>query len=156
MTLYELNHELLNFDLEIDEETGEILNAADLDKLEMERDTKIENIGLWIKNLLSDAEELKREKDNLAKREQQAKKKAERLKEYLADNLMGEKFKTARLDISWRRSESVAVYDEPLIPDEYKIPQDPKIDKAGIKKALKEGIKIDGVDLITKSNIQIK
>ena len=79
MTLYELNQELMNFDLEIDEETGEILNAEDLDKLEMERDVKIENIGLWIKNLLSDAEELKREKESLYKREQAAKKKAERL-----------------------------------------------------------------------------
>ena len=34
-TLYELAEELANFELEMDEETGEVLNLADLDKVEM-------------------------------------------------------------------------------------------------------------------------
>ena len=59
MTLFELNDALRNFNLEIDEETGEILNAAELDALEMQRDEKIENIALWIKNLKAEAEAVK-------------------------------------------------------------------------------------------------
>lgn len=156
MTLYELTSAMNNFDLIIDEETGEILNADELDSLEMERDEKIENIGLWIKNLLSDAEELKRERDNLGRREQACKKKAERLKEYLAMNLNGEKFKTSRLDIGWRRSESVEIENENLIPDEWKIPQEPKIDKAGIKKAIKDGQEVSGAVIVEKNNIQVR
>ena len=48
-TLYEINEKLLNFEFEIDEETGEILNAGELDNLELARDEKIENLCLYIK-----------------------------------------------------------------------------------------------------------
>ena len=50
MNLFELNQALMDFELEIDEETGEILNADALDSLELERDTKIENIALYQSN----------------------------------------------------------------------------------------------------------
>lgn len=156
MTLYELNEELRNFELEIDEETGEILNASELDSLKMERDTKIENIGLWIKNLLSDAEELKREKENLYKREQAAKNKAERLKEYLKKNLNGEKFKTPRLEISYRRSESVEVEDMSVIPEIFLTQVEPKVNKMGIKQAFKEGIDVPGIKMIVKNNMTLR
>ena len=46
MTLYEIDKALADFEFEIDEDTGEILNAADLDELNLARDQKIENIGL--------------------------------------------------------------------------------------------------------------
>ena len=53
--LYEIMQEIEGFEFEVDGETGEILNADALDLLEIERDTKIENICLWIKNLRADA-----------------------------------------------------------------------------------------------------
>lgn len=66
-TLYELAEELANFELEIDEVTGEVLNLADLDKVEMELKTKVEGICLWIKNLKADALAYKTEKRQLHK-----------------------------------------------------------------------------------------
>ena len=45
-TLYELAEELAKFELEIDEDTGEVLNLADLDKVEMEFKKKVEGICL--------------------------------------------------------------------------------------------------------------
>ena len=155
-SLYELTYALETFDLEIDEETGEITNADDLDALEIERDEKIDNIALWIKNLASDAEAYKREKENFAKKEQAAKKKVESLKDYLSMNLRGEKFKTDRVQISWRRSEAVEIIDEAKVPAGWFVPQDPKLDKAGIKAALKDGEEIPGVTLKEKNSIQIK
>lgn len=155
-SLYELTYALETFDLDIDEETGEITNADDLDALEIERDEKIENIALWIKNLASDAEAYKREKENFAKKEQAAKKKVESLKNYLTMNLRGEKFKTDRVTIGWRKSEAVKITDENAIPEGWFVPQDPKLDKAGIKAALKDGEEIPGVELEEKTNIQIK
>lgn len=155
-TLYELTSALAEFDFDIDEETGEILNAEELDALEIERDEKIENIALWIKNLTSDAEAYKKEKDNFAKKEQAAKKKVESLKEYLRWNLDGEKFKTDRVTISWRRSEAVEVINQEKIPKGWFIDQDPKLDKAGIKAALKDGEEIPGVILKENNSIQIK
>ena len=67
-TLYELAEELANFELEIDEDTGEVLNFADLDKVEMELKKKVEGICLWIKNLKSDALAYKAEKDSFTRK----------------------------------------------------------------------------------------
>lgn len=99
MNLYEIKNEILNC---VDMETGEIVDIKKLESLQMERDQKIENIGCWIKNLLSDAEALKSEKENLAKRQKVAESKATSLKEYLSRYLDGEKFKSARVAISFR------------------------------------------------------
>ena len=65
--LYDLVREIEDFEFEIDEETGEILNANDLDNLELEKNEKIEQLCLWIKNLKSDAAAYKAEKDSFAK-----------------------------------------------------------------------------------------
>ena len=46
MNLFEIENEIMNC---WDQETGEILDSDRLDQLEMERDTKIENIALYIK-----------------------------------------------------------------------------------------------------------
>lgn len=56
MNLYKIEEEILKC---VDTETGEIINVEALNALKMQRDTKIENIALWIKNLLSDAEQLR-------------------------------------------------------------------------------------------------
>ena len=79
MKLYEIVEELRNFQFEIDEETGEILNADELDKLELARDEKIENICLMIKNLKADATAYKAEKDSFAEKEKRAKNEADRM-----------------------------------------------------------------------------
>ena len=64
--LYEINESIVAaFERGIDAETGEILSEKALEelaKLEMERDEKVEGIALWIKNLLADAEVLKKGK----------------------------------------------------------------------------------------------
>lgn len=41
MTLYELNEKINAFVWEIDEETGEIMNAADLDAIALARNEKL-------------------------------------------------------------------------------------------------------------------
>ena len=81
MDLYKIDDAILDC---VDGETGEIIDVAALEALKMERDTKIENIALWIKNLLSDAEQIKAEKEALAKREKSAVNKAENLSRYLS------------------------------------------------------------------------
>ena len=88
MNLFEIENEIMNC---WDQETGEILDSDRLDQLEMERDTKIENIALYIKNLTADAEALKAEKQSFAERQKAAENKAELLKKYLATYLAGQK-----------------------------------------------------------------
>lgn len=101
MNLYEIDaHIMAAFEAAIDEETGEIVNEeayAALDALQEARDEKIENVLLWIKNLKSDAEQLKKEKQTLEARQKAAEKKAESLSEYVKKALGGKSSKLQRL-----------------------------------------------------------
>lgn len=140
----------------VDMETGEIIDIERLDQLQMDRDSKIENIALYIKNLLSDAEGIKAEKENLAQRQKVAENKANSLKKYLSGYLAGQKFSTARVAISFRKSESVNIKDSTAIPKEYLKYKDPEPDKTAIKSVLKSGKAVPGAELVQNQNIQIK
>jgi len=152
MTLYEIEEAITNC---VDLETGEIIDEQALAELQMARDEKVENIALWIKDLKAEAEALKAEKLALAHRQQVAENKAESLKNYLTAFLNGDKFKTAKVAISYRSSKSVNIYDEELIPKDF-ITYKPKYNKADIKKAIDDGLDISGAEIIEKTSIQIK
>lgn len=157
MKLYELNALIEGFEFDIDEETGEILNYDDLENLELERDTKIENIALWIKNLKAEAEAYKNEKMAFAKRQQLAETKVESLKSFLEWSLKGEKFKTERVELTYRKSETVEIDPDEIgsLPEEFKrVKVEP--DKTALKKAIKGGESFKGVHLVEKNNLQIK
>ena len=151
--LYEINDDILAC---VDMETGEVIDEDKLQQLQMKFDEKVEGIACWIKNLLSDAAAIKAEKDNLAEREKACKNKAESLKRSLQSALGGEKFKTAKVSISYRKSESVEIADGAKIPDEYLKYLEPEVKKTDLKKAIKSGETFEGVSLVEKQNIQIK
>ena len=155
MKLYEIVEELRNFQFDVDEETGEILNADELDKLELARNEKIENICLMIKNLKADAAAYKAEKDSFAEKEKRAKSEADRLADYLQRMLDGETFKSTRASVTYRKSEAVEC-DMELVPDYYLRYKEPEPDKAKIKKAIKSGIEVDGCCLVENISMQIK
>ena len=154
--LYELVREIEDFEFIIDEETGEILNANDLDKLELEKNEKIEQLCLWQKNLKSDAAAYKAEADSFKKKQKAAENKAESIKNHIEYILSGEKFKTDRVTVSYRKSEQVECLDMSLVDDDYLRFKEPELDKTKIKKALKDGIKVGGCMLVEKQNMQIK
>lgn len=153
MNLYEIESKIMEC---VDMETGEIIDIEKLNELEIERDTKIENIALWIKNLNADAKALKEEKDNLYARQKACENKAESLKNYLNNFLQGEKYKSSKVSISYRDSKSVSVIDASKIPSEYLKYAEPTINKTDIKNALENGIEIDGAEIVTNTSIQIK
>ena len=125
MKLYEIDQAILDC---IDAETGDIVNAEMLDKLTMERDAKIENIALWIKDLKAEAEALKAEKMAFAERQKVAENKAESLKNYLAYAL----------------DENFLRYKEP------------EADKTAIKEAIKAGQTVKCATLIENTSVIIK
>ena len=156
MNLYDIEYEITNC---VDSETGEIIDEKRLDALQMERREKIENILLWIKNLKSEAGAIREEEKKLADRRQSDEKKAESLTQYVQNVLNGEKFKTSRVVVSYRKSEAVIVDDLQLMRetcDEYLKYKDPEPDKAKIKAALKDGITVPGCHLEERQNITIK
>ena len=158
MTIYEINEGILNC---IDPETGEIIDIDKLNELELERDAKIENVACWIKELKAEAEAIKAEKLALAERQKVAENKAESLKKWLAYALDGQKFKTSKCSISYRKSESVEVTDEGLSNlmkehDELLTYKAPEPNKKAIKDALKDGLSVQGVRLGCNTSVIIK
>ena len=158
MTIYEINEGILNC---IDPETGEIIDIDKLNELELERDAKIENVACWIKELKAEAEAIKTEKQTLAERQKVAENKAESLKKWLAYALQGEKFKTAKCSVSFRKTESVEVTDEGLSNlmkehDELLTYKAPEPNKKAIKDALKDGLSVQGVRLGCNTSVIIK
>ena len=142
----------------VDTESGEIIDLEAISALEMERDKKIENLGCWYKNLLADAEALKAQKNAFAEREKAAKAKAESLKGFLGRYLNGKKFETAKVAMSFRKSEAVE-FDAKCIgdvPEEFLKFKDPELDKVAVKKAIKAGETVPGCELVARQNLQIK
>lgn len=162
-SLYQINAEIERaWGAAVDPDTGEIINEdalQELDGLTMQREEKLENLALFYKNISAEAEALKVEKMRLAARQTAAEKKAEGIKKYIAasmDSAGGEKIKTSKVAISWRKSESVSVDENAFLPDDYMTFKEPVPNLTAIKKALKAGEKIDGATLTSSSNIQIK
>lgn len=158
MNLYEIDHAILNC---VDAETGEIVDADALNALEMERGAKIENVALWIKSLLSDAEQIKAEREALEKREKVARNKADSLKSYLSGYLNGKGRSAPKAAISFRSSTSVEISDINKIMSlddagKYLKYAKPTPDKVAIKQALKSGVGVPGCRLVKKKSILIK
>ena len=155
-SLYEIIRDIENFEFQIDDETGEILNIEELDKLELEKDTKTENICLFIKNLKADIEAYKGEKKTFDQKIKQAENKVESLTKYLQNMLGGEKFKTSKVSVSYKKSEKVVCPDMLLVEPDYLRYVSPELDKKKIKDAIKAGVEVKGCYIEESSNIQIK
>lgn len=169
MTIYDIDNEFatkMNELLEIfDEETGEVTDIdrfeelkKALDGLAEERKQKISNVACWYKSLVAEANAIKEEKQKLAKRQAACENKAENLKKYLEYALQGEKFKDARVNITYRPTKSVGFipdYDYSKLPQEFqKVTIEPK--KTEIKKAIESGVEIPGAFIEEKVSTIIK
>lgn len=161
-TLYEITSEYLKAldNLEIDEETGEILNAEELDNLSGAFEEKSESVACYIKNAEAFIGDLKAEEDNLSKRRKTAERKIEYLKNVLTaclDAAGRDKFETAKVKISFRRSVKVQIDDESAIPVDFiTTTVSTKPDKTAIKKAIQANQEVSGASLVEGRNLQIK
>jgi len=169
LSLYEINSQIAELlDSAVDYDTGEILNEtalAEVETLELARAEKVKNVGLYYKNLELTSEAIKSEMAKLASFKKIVDNRSASMKVYLSEQLEeGEKVELPNLRISWRKSSSVDIDDSlnrkqffeqyPTLAEEV---IDYKLDKTAIKKYLTDSeVKIDGVKIIDKQNIQIK
>ena len=173
MTLYEIDSRLETlFSQGFDEETGEIFESEEelarkIDEVEIELNTKLENIGCYIKNLEADVEALKKEEDNLYKRRKSAENKIESLKRYLNGYLTAcypndedkakWRFKSPRVILGFRKSTTVEVPNlEELDKDFIKIKTETSADKKAIKDAITNGHTVKGAYLKQNVNLSVK
>lgn len=163
MKLYEINEnvEQVNAILEGEDLTLEDVQSAfdTLDALEMEFKDKVENIIKLVKSKKYNIESLKNEENYLKSERQKVEKATEWLMKYLDENLKARGLdKSATYGtqkVSYRTAESVEVTDLASVPTEYLVFKDPTANKSEIKKALKAGEDIKGVELVTRKSLSI-
>lgn len=161
MNLYEIDQAMKVL---IDPETGELLDESAYISLAMNREKKIENTALYIKNLTAEANAIKDELDALQERKKSAENKAKRLREYLLHALDGEKFSTARCAVSYRTSKALEVDDVSVAADwlenngyKYLVTYGaPSLDKRAVTDLIKQGQEVPGVELVARKSIQVR
>ena len=144
------------------DENGEVgdLDLSELQELQEEREIKLENIALYIKNLAVQASAIKDEENTLADRRKRLERKCERMKGILIDAMKkdgNKKMFSARYEAVLRESKKTEIIDENLIPEEYmnvKVTKTP--DKTAIKKAIEAGTEIAGAQIVDNTTITIK
>ena len=158
ITLYEMTTDLVNL---MDEEMNENTKEEIIEAIKLQMEVKAENIIAVIRNYETRIETIKAEEKRLAEYRKSEEKSLERLKEYTTycmEQLGNKKLDTSLGRISLRKKPaSLNIVNEELIPSEYKeLVQTVKIDKAQIKKDLKDKV-IEGVELVEGGNsLQIK
>jgi similar to siphovirus gp157 len=131
-----------------------------LDSIEDAIENKAENIAKLIQNLNADVASFKAEEERLKGKRQTAERKIEWLKSYLENNmrLTGKtKFKSGMFNFAIQKNPaSVNITDERIIPEDFLIPQLPKIDKTSLKELLKNGVEIPGAELKQTESLRIR
>ena len=161
MKLYEIDQAILAL---VDPETGEILDYEAFSDLKMAREEKIEGMALWCKNLDAEAAAIKAEENALAERRKPLERKSANLKKYITEILSGDKFTTARVACTFRKSKSVEIQDEAEFIRtmqegqhfEYLKYSLPTVNKTEITNAIKAGKEVPGAQLVEKNNLSIK
>ena len=165
MNLYQIEQQISDILSQVNED-GMLTDEAmdELEQLQMDEKTKLENIACFIKDLQGDAQKIRNEEIALAERRKANENKSVRLKDYLSGYLISKgirKFDTPRAVLSFRKSEQVIVQDEESVemaakehPEIMKIKTE--LSKTEVKKLLKSGVEISGIWLQECENIQIK
>ena len=162
MNIYEIDQQIAELLEAVDPETGELLvDEEAIEALQMERDTKVENLALACKNYSAEADAIGNEIKALTARKKSAENKAENCKRYLNEVLRGEKFKTPKVAVSYTHSKAVVVEDGFIEwaesnDDSLLNFADPTINKKAIGQQLKMGAEIPFARLEERVSVQIK
>lgn len=160
LSLYEINELIRNYEMEFDDD-GVWVNEQELDDLKLSFKDKIESILLWAKSLRAEAKAIKEEEDNLKARRKAKENMADRLEDYVALNLGGDKFETPKVKVGWRKSTSVEIINADAVPERFVKNEVVKTPiKDSIKKYLKgledEGKTVPWARLVNRLNMNIK
>lgn len=166
MKLYEIDAQIAEL-LEngIDPETGEVtVDAAALEALQLEREQKLENVGLAVKTLCAEAKAIREEEKALAERRRAKEAMSERLKSWLLFALDGGRLETARIKLAVRQgAPQASIDDEAFLPwamesghDELLRYKEPEIDRRAVLAMLKAGHRLPGCEIVRSASVVVK
>lgn len=136
-----------------------------LEAIEGEFDDKVDNIACFIKDLDAEADKIKEERDALKQREDAKRTKANRLREYLKDQMIAigkKKVETPRNLVTLAKSAPRVETDEEFIAWAEKSAdfllnyEPPKPNKKAIQQAIKDGVSVMHVRLENRQALRIK
>lgn len=159
-TLFEITQEVIELAslLEEGEFTPELEQQLKITRDEL--DSKAENYVKVIRSVEGDISVIDAEIKRLKEIRDGKTRVVDRMKEALSTAMTAfkvDKIETALMKLFFRKSESVEILDESLVPEQYKLSRvvvNP--DKILIKKLIKSGEEVPGAEVVEKLNLQIK
>lgn len=159
-TLFEITQEVIELAslLEEGEFTPELEQQLAITREEL--DSKAENYVKVIRSVEGDISAIDAEIKRLKEIREGKTRVVDRMKDALSTAMTAfkvDKIETALMKLFFRKSESVEILDETLVPEQYKLSRvvvNP--DKILIKKLIKSGESIPGAEVVEKLNLQIK
>ncbi len=166
MKLYELDQEIDQIEEAYNEyaeaNAGDVTDfpyEAQYEALQGERDEKLLNLGSWFKSLSAESKAFADEIKVLQQKKKVRDNKMIWIKNFINSYLkVGEKINDTRVQLSWRKSETVEVaenFDLSTLQNFFKVIEE-KIDKTKVKQHMKQGEEFDGIALVKHENLQIK
>ena len=177
--LFEINESMMNLlEYHVNDETGEVIETEEefnelYNSIQLDLHTKLDNTNCLQKLISGELEVINKEINRLTAEKKARERKIEWLKNRVdyfvksqftdengkidTEGLNKYKLDLPHSKISYRKSESVEITNQDLIPSKYirkKVEEKP--DKVAIKEDIKNGKNISGAELITNYNIQIK
>lgn len=155
--------DLIDNDLEVNEETGEITDNSEIlkelfDNLQLTMEDKFDNCQRYCLTLDGEAEILDKEIKRLQAKKQAINNKKDRLINMMRNAMTTagiSKMKTSLYSFSIRESESLEVLDIDNIPREF-LRIKKEADKKAIKDYLKTGGTIDGCQIIKNKSLGVR
>lgn len=144
--------------IELDPETGEILQADALHAVEAEASEKIEATALYLRELDAEAKAAKDEADRMIARVKSMQKRSDYLKSMLLDALHATgKVKTSRVTVSIRTTKAVEIAEGADLPEAYTtVKTTVSPNKIAIKQALLDGVEVPGCHLEARESVSIR
>ena len=160
-TLYQLSEEYQELlSMALDPDIDEEALADTLEGIEGEIEDKADGYAKVMRNLEADASAIKAEIARLTERKKHIEANIDRMKRSLktAMRLTGKtKFKTSLFSFNIAKNPPALKIDMPdRVPEEFLIPQEPKVDSVAIKKELKEGVVYDWCHLEQSESLRIR
>ncbi len=163
-SLYEIDRDIQAFIdglFEMADENGEVdIDMDILTDLKEQRQTKLENIALYIKNLASEASAIKEEENSLSERRKRLERKCERLKGILVRSMTENNEKeisSPRYCAKIRDSKATEIYDDKILPPEFIVGKTTYApDKTAIKKAIEAGNEVAGARIVINHNLKLE
>lgn len=159
-SLYEITENMSNLRAlfeaeEIDEQTlADTMESLNSDMVE-----KTDGYGAYIADLNAEIEGCKVQIDRLTANKKRAESTIKRLKINLYEAMLAtgqKKIKGALFSARIQKNPASAhIIDEKALPEEYLIPQEPKVDKKSIASAIKAGQQVSGAELVQTEGVRI-